>query len=136
MLLQHLAERPVGDAVAVGQASAGPAERLRGLSRQGLPELADQARLADTGIAEHRHQAGPALLNGLAVGAGEPPELLVATDEGASQTSHATWTHEGQGSHKSAAAHTFGLSLRLDRGGLAKLERVPSCIRGSLSDQD
>ena len=55
-LQHHLAQRPVGDAVAVGRAV--PDEHLRIGSRAG-GELAHEPRLADPGLADEGHQLHP-----------------------------------------------------------------------------
>ena len=56
LLLEHLAERPVGDAVPVGQTAACSAQRLRRLGAEPLPELTRKPRLADAGVANDREE--------------------------------------------------------------------------------
>ena len=56
VLLQHLAERPVGDPAPVREAAAGAPQRLRRLLAEPAPELAHEPRLADAGVADDRHE--------------------------------------------------------------------------------
>src|SRR5207244_12355848 len=58
VLLQHLSERPVGDAFAVGEATSCPSHRLRLLSCESLPERACEARLADTCVTGDGYERG------------------------------------------------------------------------------
>ena len=59
VLLQDLRQRPVRDALAVGEAAADPPQRARLLVGELLPELAHQPRLAEPRVAEHRDEHRP-----------------------------------------------------------------------------
>ena len=68
VLFQNFAERPVGDALAVGETSPRSAQRLRLRLRKLLPQLADQTCLADAGVAENRDEDRMRSLDRAAVG--------------------------------------------------------------------
>ena len=61
VLLEHFAERPIRDAPSVREAPAGARERLRVLSDEPLPELADEPGLADTAVTDDRDEVRFAL---------------------------------------------------------------------------
>ena len=74
-LAHDLAERPVGDALAVGQAAAGQ----HGCPvAQGAVQLAGQPGLADAGRAEHDHALRRALVGDALEGLAQGPQLRVA----------------------------------------------------------
>ena len=77
----HLGQRPIRDAVAVGQTSAlMPADDP--LDPVGvLEELPQHARLADAGVSDHRHEPGPAVLGGGLEGLDDRLQVVVAADE-------------------------------------------------------
>src|SRR5205814_10151877 len=75
--LDHLRERPVGDALTVWQRTSGQHSR----SFQPLDELAREPALADAGAAVDREQVRAAVSNGAFVGAPEEFELSLAPDE-------------------------------------------------------
>ena len=75
---EDLDERPVGDALAVGEAAA--AEDV-GRVADALEEVGDEARLADPGRAEQREEPARAVGDGVLVVAPEPLPLALATDE-------------------------------------------------------
>ena len=75
--LDHLGERPVGDALAVRQRAAG--EHRRALER--LDELPREPALADARIAVDREQVRALVLDRAVIGVLEQLQLLVAADE-------------------------------------------------------
>ena len=77
-LEHHLAQRPVGDPVAVGRAVSD--EHLR-IGSRARGELADEARLADPGLAHERHQLRAARPLHPRQGAVELCELALAPDQ-------------------------------------------------------
>jgi hypothetical protein len=74
----HLAKRPVRDAVAVGQAASCKDARLQ-LHR--LSELSCKSRLADAGLAHEGDEAGTPLLNSSRESFPEHGELVRASDD-------------------------------------------------------
>ncbi len=85
--LDHLGERPVGDALAVWQAAAG--EDARAL--EPVDELARETALADAGLAEDREQVRALVAHGAGEGVGEELELRLAADERRSRAGRAHW---------------------------------------------
>ena len=81
LLAQHVGDRAIGRARAVGDAAPGAAERLGRGRRKLLPELADEPRLADAGVAGDRHEPRCALGDDAPVGGPERLELGRAADE-------------------------------------------------------
>ena len=75
--LDHLGERPVGDALAVGQAAAGE----HGRALEPGDELAREPALADAGLAVDREQVRAAVADGALERVLEQLELGVAPDE-------------------------------------------------------
>ncbi len=85
--LRHLGERPVGDALAVGQAAAD-----QHVSRgEPLDELAEEARLADAGRAEQRDELRRALALDAGGDGAQHGELLVPPDERRDEPRDAAW---------------------------------------------
>ena len=77
----HVGERPVRDAVAVGEAAAAmPVDDLLD-PVEVLVELPGEARLADAGDAGHRHELRTLLVGGRVEELLDLPELAVAADE-------------------------------------------------------
>ena len=77
----HLAEGPERDPVAVGGRAPLVPPDVLGQAVEVLRELPGEAGLADPGLADHRHEAGPALPPGGREQVLEQAELLVAADE-------------------------------------------------------
>ena len=91
----HLRERPVAHALAVGEAAPGVPEHVAGQAVDVLEELPGEARLADTGDARDEHEAGR-----LALGRGveellDEAKLVVATDEGGLEDARALRAGDG-----------------------------------------
>ena len=136
MLLQDFAQRPIRDATTVGKTPSGPAQRLRGGRAKAIPELADKARLADTCVAEDRHQLRFALIARLCIHMLEQAELLLAGNERAAKAADAPWAHKRQGTHDPPALDAFGLPLRLDRLRSAELEGATRKRDRALANHD
>src|SRR5206468_11754242 len=103
MLLQHLREWPVGDALAVRKAPPGPPQRLRRAAAKVVPELAQEPRLADARIAENRQKLRLPLIRDLFVDTLERLHLVVAADKGSAQAPDATWAHKRERTHEASA---------------------------------
>ena len=82
--LHHLGQRPVGHALAIGEATA----RADGGLLEPGEELRHQARLADTGRAKHRHELAGALLGRPVEGVLEHPPLPHAADQRCGRRPH------------------------------------------------
>src|SRR6266542_2403432 len=136
VLLQHLEEGPVRDSLAVREATAGPEQRLRRFGAQPLPELADEPRLADAGIADDRDQLRLATSGHPAVCVLQLCQLAVATDEGRPQSADAARAHQRQGAHELAALNTARLSLRVDRPRLSEFECAADGRDCPFADED
>ena len=78
----HLGERPVGDAVAVGEAAAPVPPEVVGEPVHVLLELPGEPRLADPGDPEDRDEVRLALLRAGVEELLDQPQLAVAADEG------------------------------------------------------
>ncbi len=94
VLLEHLAQRPVGNSVAVGETPPGPAERHRLLVCEQLPKLAHEPRLPDTRLAGDRHQVRLSLRDRAPVGDAEQLELVLTADEYAPKLADSAGAHE------------------------------------------
>lgn len=81
VLLEDLAERPVGDRLPVGQAATRPPGRLLRLAAEPVPELPDEAGLADARIAHDRDDVRLAGLGDPAVRGLEQVQLGLPADE-------------------------------------------------------
>ena len=79
--LDHLAERPVGDAFAVRQAAALPPAGQRRLCVDVYEQLSDEPALADPRLADDRHQLHRTLLRGALERADQERLLELAADE-------------------------------------------------------
>ena len=79
--LEHLGQRPVADAVAVGEAAAAHDVRRRRRGLEPREQLADEAALADAGLAVERHEMRAPLVDDAPVGRGQQLELALAADE-------------------------------------------------------
>ncbi len=133
LLAEHVGERAVGDAAAVGEAAAEP---KRGPGRQPLPELADEARLAHARLTDQsgeprapvRLRARDQIL--------EPLELALATHElGCQAVPAARPPRRGSPPEYLPAHDPARFPLGLDRPRLAELERVAEEGRGALPDE-
>ena len=81
LVLDHLAERPEGHAVAVRQRAALPPGDELGALRDELEELADEAALADAGDADEGDELNRALVLRPLERAREQPPFVIAAHE-------------------------------------------------------
>jgi hypothetical protein len=130
-LLEHLDDRPVGDALAVGKATPSEDGRVRDAGQ----ELRRQTRLADPGGAQEREQLTGALRADTLPGAGEQPELALAADH---RSLEAPPHRLGTGCYGDQAIRGNALALSLERKGLERLrvDRVADEPERLGSDQD
>ena len=136
VLPQHLADRPVGDSRPVREAAAGAPERLGLECRELLPELPDEPCLADSRVAEDRHQPGRTRLDRRLVGAAELRKLRLAADESLGQVADPARAHQRERPEHAPAANAFRLPLGLDRHGLCELERAAGQADRPLTGED
>ena len=141
-LVDHLAQRPVGDAFAVGRAAARQHPALGADERR---QLGGQARLADARLPADRQQRGSALTHDARERRAQPRELLVAADQRAIEAAHdrrRVGVEVGQ--QKRAARQLRGAGAvaheppgRLVDPDLARRgrARLPLGCRGRLADQ-
>ena len=90
-----------------------------------LPELPDESGLADTRLADDRDQMRLPLNHGAPKRRAEELELALSAYEDTAKPGDTLRPRERQRANHRAAAHTVGLSLRLDDPRLAELERPP-----------
>ena len=136
VLLEHFGKRPVGDALPVGETAARALERLRLLLGEPGPELADESRLADSGIADDRDQMWLGVIDRLPVARAEELELCLSSDEGVPQPADTTWAHERECADETSAHDAARLSLGLDGAQLVELEGASHRGGRPLADQD
>ena len=79
----HLRQRPVAHALAVGEAAPGVPEDVAGEAVDVLEELPGEARLADAGDARDEHESGRVALGGGVEELLDEAKLVVAADEAA-----------------------------------------------------
>jgi len=115
--LDHLGERPVGDALAVGKAPAG--EHGRALER--VRELARQTALADPGLAVDREQVRAAVAQGALVGVLQQIQLGVAADERRLHRARAPAAAAVR-AKRAPGPHRLGDALQLDRAEILHLD--------------
>ncbi|HEX7311915.1 MAG TPA: hypothetical protein VF232_12120 [Gaiellaceae bacterium] len=136
VFLEDLAERPIRDPVAVGEAAAGPPDRLGLLGTQQLPELANEPRLADADVGHDRDHVRPALLDGAGIRCEEQVQLAGAADESLLQPSHASRPHERQRAEQRYADDAVLFPFRLDTPPRAELEGATDERGRPLADQN
>src|SRR5262249_44831360 len=126
---EHVCERAVGDAAAVREAAAEP----KGASgREAVPELPDERRLAESGLADHQREARLAGRRQLQ----QPFQLALAANERAREAVAAArpaWRHHPA---QLARCHSARLALRLHGARLAELERLSDERGRTLADED
>ena len=126
---QHVGERAVGDAPAVGEAAAEPKRRA---VRQMLAELANQARLPHARLTHDLHQARPPVRPGTRDRVLEPAKLVLPADEARFEPVPAArppWRDHPQ---ELPARDAARLPLGLDHPRLAELEGAADKGRGAL----
>ncbi len=109
-LPHDLGERPERDPVAVGEAA--PVERAHVAAGAG-EELAEQARLADAGRAEHRHELRPALPPGSLERVLQHGELVVPPDHRGVEPARDPLVAGDR--HQAVGGDPVGLALQLER---------------------
>ena len=124
VLLEHLPERPVRDSTPVCEAAAAEHERRERLGFEPLPELSDEARLPDAGIAHDRHEMKLLAANGTLVRRCDQLKLRRPPHERAPQAAHATRPRQRHGTPKRPARDATRLSLRFGYERVAELERA------------
>ena len=131
-LSQHVGERAVGHAAAVGEAATEPKRRP---GRQALPELADEARLAHARLTHDRGEPRAPVRLRAREHVLEPLELALATHEPRFQAVPAARPPRRAHPPELPAGDAALLPLRLDRPRLAELERAADEGRGALPDE-
>ena len=122
MLLQHLAERPVRDSVAVRKAAPGAPERGGLFAGQHLPELPDERGLADPRLADDRHQVRLPLRDGPPEGRPQQLELGLAPDEDAPEPGRPLRSRKRERAEHRSRRHALRLPLGLDHAPISELE--------------
>ncbi len=135
MRLRHLAERPEGDAVAVGQTSAlTPVDEV-GIATDDPEQLPDESRLADSGHTHESHELRRSVRPDAGECTREQVELTLAAD----QLRAARWSEvdpeAGSRLERLPDWDRRGLSLRRDRLDLAVLDRAVGRPERLLADQ-
>ena len=85
VLADDLPERPVRDAVAVGETTARSNDRGTLLLREHVPELVDETRLSHARLPDDRHEVRLGVCARTAVGGAQQIELAVTADEDADE---------------------------------------------------
>ena len=116
--LDHLGERPVGDALAVGQAAAG--QHRGALDRAG--ELAREPALPHAGLAVHREQVRAAVAEGAVVGVLEQLELGLAADERRLEGAARPLAAGAAGAERAPGPDRLGQALEVDRADVLDLD--------------
>ena len=135
VLLDHLADRPVGD-LAIRKAAPRALQRVRRLAREPSPELANEPGLAHSRVAHDRDEVRLLLRDGATVGRLKQVELGLPADEDRFTSPDPAGPHEGDRAPEPAASNAAGLSLRLDLPGLLELERSANGCDRPVADQD
>src|SRR6185312_885105 len=135
-LLENLAEWPVGDSSPVRETTARSAKRLGNLASKLLPELADQPRLADAGLAADCHEVRAGALGYRPVGVLHAGQLCPPGDERTTKAADAPRAHQRKGPQQTPASQPFRLALGLDDRGLCELESATNSGHGPLPRED
>ena len=135
LLLEDLSKGPEHD-LAVGETPTRALKRLGFFSSQPLPELPDEARLAEPCIPDDRDQQRPTASPDLAVGGLKLLELPLPPDEGRTQAAYPARPLERQGAHELSSGYPLRLAFGLHKPLLGQLERATDGGDGPLSDED
>ncbi len=122
--LRHLAQRPVGDPLPVGQRATLAPEDQVGIALDGLEELPDQPGLADPRYAHERQELGLALRPHAGQRVDQQVELLLPPDEWCLDVLGDVDAVSRAGLDRFEDRDRLGLSLGLDRLGLPELDRL------------
>ena len=114
-LLQYLGHRPVGDPLAVGQATAADDCRL-----DRSQSLCDEPRLSDTGIADQCHQARSAPQSAHAAMPPDDCEFALTADEPSFAAALRCLPH----AEEPVGGNRLGLALQLERLQLFDVDRA------------
>ena len=132
----HLAQRPVGDAVAVRQRPAlAPRDEVR-LALDRLEELPDEPALADAGNAHERDQLYRSLGPAPAEGVEEEVHLGPAADERRRGPLHDVDPEAGAALDRLPRGNRPGLALGHDRLDMPVGDRAIRRVVGRLADED
>ncbi len=133
---QHLAERPVDDPRAVGEAAADAYVGRRGLLAQAVLVLAQHPRLAHAGLADDRHELRRALAHDTLVERSERSQLVLAPDERRlARRTGAAQRVLGDQPLRLPGRHRLRLALELERLELAVVDRRVGGAHRALADR-
>ena len=136
MLFEQLAQRPVGDPVAVREAPARTSHGHRLLLGEDLPQLAYEPRLPDSRLADDRDEVRLGVGRSSPVGRPKQLELALTTDEDAAEASQPPRAHQSKSAKDGPTRNSSGLALRLHGAQVAELERTTRGHDGSLTGED
>ncbi len=129
LLSQHVCERAVGHAAAVGETAPEPKRRPR---RKPRSQPADERRLAHARLAHDEGEARAPFRARARDDVLEPPELACAAHEPRFRAVPGAWASGCAHPQELPAGDAAVLPLRLDRPRLAELERAGDDGRGAL----
>ncbi len=135
LLAHDLAERPVGDSIAVRETAACPNHRRRLFVREDREELSHETRLPDAGLADEGDEVGLGAGCRAAIGGAEQVELAIAAHEDPAETRNASRPHRPERALDGHSVDASRLALRVDGSCGAELERARSGRGSSLSDE-
>ena len=130
-LAHHLAQRPEGDAVAVGEAAAANDARARAGTGD---HLARQPRFADAGIADQGDEPRRATLRDLAQRLVDRLQLLLAADDRRVGPPHVAFAAAGR--DQAIRRHPLLLALELQRLDGLDLHRIAHQAIGRVAEVD
>src|SRR6266542_5332909 len=136
VLAKHLAEWPVGDAPAVGEAASRATQWLGPFVSQLLPEFANQPSLADACVPCEGDKPGTALLSHPMVGIEQSFEFSLAPDEGSAESRDPARARQRERSDEPTAGHTSALARCLQRHGLGEFEGAAGSSDRTLAHED
>ena len=130
LCLHDLAERPVGDTLAVGQRAAAAPDDQVGIALDHLPELLDEAALADPRHADERHELRALLAPNPVECVGEQGDLARPAHERGVADRFVLEAEARAASDHLPAEDRLGLPLRGERWLLDEVDRrVPTARR-------
>ncbi len=134
--LDDLGERPVGDSFAVRERATLAPRGEVGLCLDATEELIHEAALADPGHADDRHQLRLALRSGAGERSRERLELALPADERRSADLTNVDAVARTGLQGLVRGDGRGLAFRIDRVGVAVLDRSLRCAIRRLVDEN